>query len=396
LNRYKKLGQDKTSSNNQNNFFLNKMIDENQNEYSEALNCLKSRFLKHFAYKGFRGSDKFDKNVWFLQKRLNLFFSSEAITPKGEEKNIMLDILEKCSSNGLDINKLDIKVEDFVNEISKIIYEYHDHKVTIEKYISRLKLKNKIEEIKFLRDAKVINIRKRKNSSENYLDKNSKTINLKRNENDKIKKSSIEFYFSEINGLNEGEYKITLCFKLDSQEDFFTNKKATIFLINPINKKLEKQIRLDLILKNSFEDNFDKKIFSIKEYCFEIEKNSKLIFTTESVSFDPFIIENIDQIYRNSQMKIFSQENFSIDSEYENPNKFSIKYDVVVNLDNEFRENILKKVIEHYDNLLRSVQELEIKNQTLLNYFDRNFSAEINETLKNSGNQICASCCLSF
>jgi len=231
-----------------------------ENEY---LNLLKVSFTRLFNEKGYKSSDKFYKNVWFLEDKLNPEgIYSEGPTPTGFQKNEMLDILEKNSIKGANFNQLEILVEDFVKEISEIIFEYNNHKKKIEENLAQIGLKEKIERIKFIEKNNDI-----KNS------KNGKYKYLYFEENSLLKKSKLEFLLNSINGLTVGEYKITLNYKLNSNDDYFTNKKATIFFINKSSKNLEKQIRLEVLIDDLNDEIKDSRIFPIKEYYFEIEKN---------------------------------------------------------------------------------------------------------------------------
>jgi len=359
------------------------MKDENYNRDYEILQNLKESFMKKFNENGFKSTDKFDKNAWFLKNKINCFIQTEGFTPTGGNKNEMLDILEKISSNGANLNKLEVKVDDFINEISKVIFEYHNHKIKIEENLCQIGLKEKIEKIEKNKKVKYIN-----NQRNNKL----KIIDFENNEDSK--KVKVEFFFSAINGLTEGEYKLTINYKLDSNDDYFTNKKATIFFINKSSKNLEKLIKIEFMIDDKNEEYYDKKFFPIKEYYFEIEKNSKLIFNTDFVSFDPFILQYIDKINDFSEFKVIDKEDFQLDNERENT-KYSINYNIIATFDTSIKEDILKKTIDYYNNLIKGIENLNNNIIMLKSYFDEKFITEIDEILKGTVTRSLESCACS-
>ncbi len=361
--------------------FLNIMRDDNHIKETETLILLKERFTKLFNERGYKSSDKFDKNVWFLKNKLKSSLLPGGITPTGGNNDEMLDILEKTSSNGANMNKLDVKVDDFINEISKTIFDYHNHKVKIEENLTKIGLKKIVTKIK--------------NDEKNDKNFSNKYKYLHLSEQDFFKKSKVKFLFSAINGLSDGEHKITINYKLNSNDDYFTNKKATIFLINKLSKNLERPIKLEIILEESFSsENIDRKIFPIKEYYFDIEKNNRNIFTSESVSFDPFVLQLIDSIYDKSELYITGKKDFEEEND-KGEKKFSIEYNINAFFDKILRNVIVNNTVVYYDNLVKGIESLQGNINTLKGYFEEIFTMEIDDILKGHFNQVGDSCACS-
>jgi len=357
------------------------MRDDNHIKETETLILLKERFTKLFNERGYKSSDKFDKNVWFLKNKLKSSLLPGGITPTGGNNDEMLDILEKTSSNGANMNKLDVKVDDFINEISKTIFDYHNHKVKIEENLTKIGLKKIVTKIK--------------NDEKNDKNFSNKYKYLHLSEQDFFKKSKVKFLFSAINGLSDGEHKITINYKLNSNDDYFTNKKATIFLINKLSKNLERPIKLEIILEESFSsENIDRKIFPIKEYYFDIEKNNRNIFTSESVSFDPFVLQLIDSIYDKSELYITGKKDFEEEND-KGEKKFSIEYNINAFFDKILRNVIVNNTVVYYDNLVKGIESLQGNINTLKGYFEEIFTMEIDDILKGHFNQVGDSCACS-
>ena len=86
-----------------------------------------------FYENGYNLKHHFDNEILVLNN--NLFSLSKVEkTSNGPfgHKNEIIDILEKTPSNDSDLNKIDIKVEDFIFECSRNIFEFNNHKIIIE------------------------------------------------------------------------------------------------------------------------------------------------------------------------------------------------------------------------------------------------------------------------
>lgn len=343
---------------------------------NETFKNLVERFTRLFNENGIKNYDRFDKNVWFLRNKGGLLIP-EGSTPTGISKNDMIDILEKTSINGMNFTKLDVKTEDFIKEISKVLYEYNNHKLKIEENLNKIQLRQKLENIGYKYQKSSSNRNK-----DNKFTGMNKTPGFELVDSE-FPKTTLKYTISDINGLTEGEYRISAICKNGGNENYYlsTDKNKKLFYINRSSKNLYKDIVLEIPLEDNLYEFYDRKIFPIKEYYFEITKNSKIIFATDFVSFDSLVIRYIDELHSRSKIYIKGIEDKEEQSDLDNF-KYSICYQLEIVVDNEIKEEIIKRTIYYYESLVNGIENIQLSIDNLINFFDEKFAKEIYELLK--------------
>ena len=360
-------------------------IEEEENKTNVIYSDVIDRLSKMFYEKGYTLNHRFDNEIWFLSN--NLFsLGKEGETPNGTfgQKNEIIDIIEKTSSNDNDLDNIDIKVEEFIFECGRSIFEYNNHKIKIEENLSKISLKENLEKI-------------------GYIDNLTDWENLEINKEEKkeiFKSTIISYYIWNIKGLKEGEYEIKFVYKLKGN-DFHYNVSKMF----PINKarNLTKPLQIELTFDNQINIFSDQKIFPIKEYFFEIYRNSKKVFETESISFDPIVIQFVEKINKTNSFRTSNKEDFEESEFNENKKKkYSLNYNLEINFDENLSKEVVRKTILYYESLIKGMKNLEFKINEMIKFFDEKTKRDLIEILKGkqeiADGGSCATCteCLIF
>ena len=181
----------------------------NENQEDKRYYLISSQFESLFKSKGYKQNNYFGNNVWFLQNDRyfqNLIKSQNSEIKNNETKLIqLLSELNKHES----LSDLLVNVNEFIYDLSKIIYESYIAIEISENYISKNNSKEKIYKISSTIEELKLLIQ---NSNMNDSNKNSKII-IKILSMDNFKPGSYNFNLlinsdfdkDDINELNESE-----------------------------------------------------------------------------------------------------------------------------------------------------------------------------------------------
>jgi hypothetical protein len=359
---------------NNNVWFLNNKNENNKNKNKNFIESIDTN--NTYSYK-----NKFDKNNLETPTETSNFVINQTQTPMGlfAQKNEMQKILEKTSANDSDLENIDVKVEDFILECARNILDYNNQKIKIEENLNKISLRKNLEKIGYKNNLQDWEKEKQKE----FTEKN------KKNKKENFKNTIISYYIWKIKGLKEGKYEIIFVYKLKGNDFHYNISKffevdKSLNLINPL--------KIEFTLDNNINIFSEQNIFPIKEYFFELYKNSKKIFETESISFDPIVIQFLEKINNTNSFRTGNKEDFEengfIKDKNENKNYHSLNYSLEINFDENLAYEVIKKTILYYESLTKGIQNLEFKTNDIVDYFDERLKFELNLILNSKENLI--------
>ena len=248
----------------------------NENQEDKRYYLISSQFESLFKSKGYKQNNYFGNNVWFLQNDRyfqNLIKSQNSEIKNNETKLIqLLSELNKHES----LSDLLVNVNEFIYDLSKIIYESYIAIEISENYISKNNSKEKIYKISSTIEELKLLIQ---NSNMNDSNKNSKII-IKILSMDNFKPGSYNFNLlinsdfdkDDINELNESEKN-----NMNKENDdcvFNLFKEGNIALLNEININKNGKIIFEdnLIEKGDYLNSTMQNFFD--EYYFSYINNN--------------------------------------------------------------------------------------------------------------------------